>query len=93
MAQPPTHRSTTPVCSTHAPRERCCAASLQVFSDEFQAGGRSLGARAGDPRWTAVDLWYSPTSDEEVYKEDAVTTRGEADGAGVRPAAQSSRAG
>ena len=47
-----------------------------VFSDEFNVPLRSFGASARDPRWTAVDLWYLPTGDEEAYKPDAVTTRG-----------------
>jgi hypothetical protein len=47
-----------------------------VFSDEFNTPSRAFGAGARDPRWTAVDLWYLPTGDEEAYKPDAVTTRG-----------------
>ena len=47
-----------------------------VFSDEFNTAGRAFGAGARDARWTAVDLWYLPTGDEEAYKPDAVTTRG-----------------
>lgn len=53
------------------------ASALQlVFSDEFNAPGRNLAAAGNDSRWTAVDLWYLPTDDQEVYKPDAVTTRG-----------------
>lgn len=47
-----------------------------TFSDEFNQAGRGFAATANDSKWTALDVWYLPTADEEVYKPDAVTTRG-----------------
>lgn len=38
-----------------------------VFSDEFNSPGRKMGVDASDPRWTADNLWYLGTFDEEVY--------------------------
>ena len=43
-----------------------------VFSDEFNSPGRKMGVGAGDPRWTADNLWYLGTFDEEVYTPEQV---------------------
>jgi hypothetical protein len=48
-----------------------------VFSDEFVEAGREFGVKAGDPRWTAQDMYYFPTTDLEVYKPEQVTTYSE----------------
>lgn len=45
-----------------------------VFSDEFQKDYRTFGVGVGDSRWTAQDLYYFPTQDEEVYKPEQVVT-------------------
>ena len=35
-----------------------------VWSDEFAGDRVSYAAAAGDPRWTAVDLYYGATADK-----------------------------
>lgn len=52
------------------------APQILVFSDEFNKEGRSFKAGDKDPRWTAQDMYYFPTHDEEVYKPEQVTTAG-----------------
>ncbi len=48
-----------------------------VFSDEFGKEGRDFSVGAGDPKWTAQDMYYYPTRDLEIYKPEQVTTKGE----------------
>ncbi|KAL4437123.1 hypothetical protein ABPG75_004262 [Micractinium tetrahymenae] len=58
-----------------------CMESLQlVFSDEFETAGQQFSAGAGNPRWTAENIWYGATEDIEVYVPAQVTTQ---DGAAV----------
>ncbi|KAL4420044.1 hypothetical protein ABPG77_007483 [Micractinium sp. CCAP 211/92] len=47
-----------------------------VLSDEFTAPNQSFAAGAGNPRWTAGNMWYSGTADWEAYKPEQVTTEG-----------------
>ena len=48
-----------------------------VFSDEFEKDGRNMAATENDPRWTAVDMYYSRDDKEaQNYKPDAITTEG-----------------
>ena len=72
-----------PVQAVQAPHLACdpalpaappfCPGLLQlVFSDEFNSPGRKMGVGAGDPRWTADNLWYLGTFDEEVYTPEQV---------------------
>jgi len=44
-----------------------------VFSDEFNADGRSFFP-GDDPYWEAVDLHYAATGDLEWYNPDQITT-------------------
>ncbi|KAK9814665.1 hypothetical protein WJX72_009478 [[Myrmecia] bisecta] len=46
-----------------------------VFSDEFNQAGRNFSYDK-DSRWLAVDMYYAPTADKEVFKPDQVTTNG-----------------
>ena len=46
-----------------------------VFSDEFNEEGRDLGP-GKDAKWEAVDLHYSATGDDEIYKPSGVTVSG-----------------
>ena len=46
-----------------------------VFSDEFNEEGRDLGP-GKDAKWEAVDLHYSATNDDEIYKPSGVTVSG-----------------
>lgn len=55
-------------CSPTDPAATIPRTNMQlVFSDEFNSPGRKMGVDASDPRWTADNLWYLGTFDEEVY--------------------------
>ncbi|PRW60711.1 glycoside hydrolase family 16 [Chlorella sorokiniana] len=65
------------VCSPTDPAATAPQTRMQlVFSDEFNSPGRKMGVDAADPRWTADNLWYLGTFDEEVYTPEQVTTTG-----------------
>lgn len=78
MTSPPTTPTLTHWRGTPHPPALPCphppSTPQLVFSDEFEADGRSFGA-AGDPRWTAGAFWYGSTQDLEVYRPEQVWYR------------------